>query len=892
MHRYKNSQERFAFFLLTGILAVTAVLNPEEAAAQERLEEIVVTAQRREESIKEVPISLETFGGTELTLQGFRTMEDLSNFSPTVEIDIRVQDQDVSIRGLGTTGNNLGLEQAVPIFVDGIHFGRTSMVNSAFFDLERVEVLRGPQPVAFGQNATAGAFSLVTRKPSDTWEGDATVEFGNFGRKTFEGGIGGPLSDTWAIRVAGQYDALDGYIKDIVTGSDFPEETASGGRVTLQWKPSDRFTATLKGEYLDRARQAGGRVICRTEGTPELNESAVIVPGLTAFDDVVEVRPLPTNCKNGFERFGVTQGLENNYPPVPGIRQDDARSGILDISETALLLSPLDGATDDLRVANYRLGLDYEFPNGIILEANTGYIDYKRASMYDNGNSPILTNWQQRGEIYDMTSQELRFRSPQDRKVQWSAGLFWQDESLDLGNMDDPRYTTQTVRANIRRPVRLNDNYQDTTWVSAFASVTFNFMDDKASLDIGGRYTDIDKFSQNVGFARTWIFDINPDPDGDGVVPATDPTGRVRDVGEDMIDCATGNEQCGSYGAGYWTHAWRVRDIPDIWNLQAPLDAGAVVFGIRNNNGPYTRDYQDDSFDPQVTFRYRPNENHSLYAKYARAFKGGGANISTGSLPDSQEEFEIAPETAENYEIGAKGVLADGAARYAVTLFSITVDDLQIATNTPSDLGGGSTSTNAGKQRTQGLEVDVQWAASDRLLVGLTGALLDGEMVSYRFAGCNDFEFENAETGPCRTEDESIAEFGTGDAEGTIDRSGADAPRTPEWKFVADLDYSIPLANDYKFTINSKTTFSDGYIVNVEDFDEIIKYDDRVIANLALAFGPADNTWSVALWGRNLFEDGIQYFPEFDVELPGLQDVEVGVRNYRTYGVQFTYRMQ
>ncbi|MGH2569077.1 MAG: TonB-dependent receptor plug domain-containing protein, partial [Bacteroidota bacterium] len=258
-------------------VCVAGLVEPVRVLAQEKatLEEIVVTAQRREESIREVPVSLEIFSGTELTVQGIRTLEDLSNFSPTVEIDIRVQDQDVSIRGMGTTGNNLGLEQAVPTFVDGVHFGRTSMIQSAFFDLERVEVLRGPQPVAFGQNATAGAFSIVTRKPGDTWDADVTVEAGNFGRRTVEGGVGGPVTDTFAVRIAGQYDAVDGYIRDVVTGNDFPEETATGSRLTLQWQPTDNFTATLKGEYLDRSKQGGGRVICRTPGTPDLDESAV-----------------------------------------------------------------------------------------------------------------------------------------------------------------------------------------------------------------------------------------------------------------------------------------------------------------------------------------------------------------------------------------------------------------------------------------------------------------------------------------------------------------------------------------------------------------------------------------------------------------------------------------
>ncbi|NIO07284.1 MAG: TonB-dependent receptor plug domain-containing protein, partial [Deltaproteobacteria bacterium] len=156
------------------------------------LEEIIVTAQRREQSLQEVPISLEAIAGSELVEQGFRTLDDLAEFSPSVELDVRMQDQNISIRGMGTVGSSLALEQAAPTFIDGVVLGRTSMTKAAFFDLERIEVLRGPQPVYFGQNAVAGAFSLVTRKPSQEWEGNILVDAGNFGRRSIEGGVGGP----------------------------------------------------------------------------------------------------------------------------------------------------------------------------------------------------------------------------------------------------------------------------------------------------------------------------------------------------------------------------------------------------------------------------------------------------------------------------------------------------------------------------------------------------------------------------------------------------------------------------------------------------------------------------------------------------------------------------
>jgi outer membrane receptor protein involved in Fe transport len=897
------NQAKLRIVIISSVTAFT--LLPAAGPAQV-LEEITVTAQRREQSIQEVPISLEAFSGADIAMQGLRSMEDLSNYSPSVEIDVRFMDQDISIRGMGTTGNNLGLEQAVPIFQDGVHFGRSSMIMGAFLDLERIEVLRGPQPVYFGQNATAGAFSLTTRKPGPEWQGDLTAEYGNFGRTSVEGGIGGPVTETLGIRVAGQWDRYTGYIRDIVTDDLFPKSDESAARVTLQWAPTENFEATLKAEYTERARNGDGNAVCATLGEVPLTERAVIFPGRTVFDDIITVAPLPTDCENGFKRIGLREAGDISFKPVPGITQEDTRAGIVDISTVRFLISDVPSSSDNSIVYNYRLGLAYTLGNGSSVESTTAYVDYARTGNYDNSSSPILTNLQQRGEIFDMFSQELRFLSPRGGMFEWEAGVYYQQEDLDVGNPFDRTYSTQVIRANLRQPVRVAYNWQDSEWISVYGAMTFNFLDDRASLDIGARYIDVSKESHAEGYARTWIYDVDPinvdtdgagpDVAGDTFVPSTQfdlSTGAVvqtRNANSGIINCATGHRTCGSYGAGFWTHAWQLRDTPDAWNTVSPVDAGPILTGVRDDEAIYHRDYSDDSIDPQVTLRYRPNDDISLYAKWARAFKGGGADIATGTLPGSEEEFLIEAETAEGFEVGAKGTLMDGSASYNITLFNVTIDDLQIATNIPTELGSGSFSANAGKQRNRGLEFDARWAVTDQLTLGLAGAIMDGVMVSYQGAGCTDAEFTDAATGPCLTAAESAAMFNGDDSfEGTIDRSGYPAPRTPDWKFVFDLDYWHPVMDQYKVTFNTKTTYSDGFILNVEDFSQIIAYDKRIVANFTLGYGPQDDTWALNLWLRNAFNEGVVYFPEFDTDLNGVQDWDVSPRNYRTYGVQFQY---
>ena len=905
-------------------IAISSALTPVVHA--QVLEEITVTAQRREQSIQEVPISLEAFSGATLAKEGFRAIEDLSNFSPSVEIDVRTQDQDVSIRGMGTTGNNLGLEQAVPIFVDGVHFGRTSMVMGAFLDLERVEVLRGPQPIAFGQNATAGAFSLTTNKPGEEWEGETTVEYGNWGRMSVEGGVGGPITDTLGIRVAGQYDTLDGYIRDVVSGDMFPGGEETAGRVTLQWAPAENFEATLKAEYTGRDREGDGNAVCRVDGLPPKTERAVTIRGLTSFDDVFSLLQFPGGCEDGFERVGIREAGDTSFAPVRDIYQEDTDIGIVDLRTIPSQIMDDNSSHDDMKAFNYRLGLNYTLANGINIDASTGYIDYKRSTNYDNSSSPIMTNIQHRGEIFNMFSQELRVLSERGGTFEWEAGLFYQNEDLDLGNIGDRKYQTVTIRGNLRTPVRYTDNWQDSEWMSAFAAFTFNFMGDKASIDLGARYNKIDKQAYLQGYGSAWIYNINPDPDGDGLIPATNtansniattvPVGtsaNLRFFGSGastsnntanrgwIINCATGHFSCGTYGAGYWTAVWNsTRYSPDVWHTESPVAVGPISQTIRSDkpvgNGitaplfadPFFRDYNDNSLDPQVTLRYRPTDDTSLYAKWARAFKGGGADLASGTLPRDYREFNIQPETAENFEIGAKGKLLDGAANYNVSLFQITIDDLQIATSIPQSLGGGSTTANAGKQRTKGLEFDATWAATERLTVGLAGALMDGVMVRFTNAGCTDYESDTADTGECVSAAEAAASGGTL-VEGTIDRSGYDAPRTPDWKFVFDLEYWMPVADSYKATFSTKSTYTDGYISNVEDFDQIMAYDTRLISNLNLGFGDMDETWEMTLWMRNALNAGLEYFPEFNADPRGRVDPYLSPRNFRSYGVQLQY---
>jgi len=887
------------------VLSSSIIIQPVLAQSGAALEEIVVTAQRREQSLQEVPISLEVITGARLRQQGFRVMDDLANFSPTVEIDMRVQDQDISIRGMGTTGNNLSLEQSAPTFVDGIHFGRTSMIKGAFFDLERIEVLRGPQPVTFGQNAVAGAFNLTTRKPTPEWEGDINVEVGNFDRKTVEGGFGGPITDTVGIRVAGKWDTLEGYMEDIFTGYRYPMRKDKSGRVILQWDPMDNFTATAKAEYTDAKTAGDGVGICRTPGDfPDRRARLVLFPGeVPNWDEQFNMREMSDEC---FTQLGVHDN--GPFPPRPvfGIIQEEI-DGVIDMNErvpeilTDMGIELNNGVEsfDRWDSFNSMLGLNYETANGINIQANTGFISFERIILEDNDYSPIMTNAAVKGEVFEMWSQEIRISSLRGGAFEWDVGAHYQDEKFR-------EHPFTTIEAGIRQSQRRNVVRSDSNWKSVFGAFTFNFLDNKASIDLGARYSEVEKEGFAHGFGATWIFDVNPDPDGDGIVRSLDGVVIDNNInalrphgnnGNDIINCATPNPYCGSYGAGFWTSEWRISRLPAAWNTDAPtapVDIGPLQGNIRPDAGPRSGAYTSDSIDPQVVLRYRPNEDMSIYAKWATAFKAGGFDTGAGSLPQSDDAFQaLKDEFAENWEVGVKGTMLEGRLRYDGSLFWMVTEDLQLETAGFQDgVVTGSDATNAGKQRVRGMEFSFTMAVTDQFTASLAGAIMDGKMLEYPGAGCTAFEFATADEGPCISEAESIAMFGDDSATALIDRTGADAPRTPDYKFVTELDYWHPVFDSYKAIFNTNIAISDGYIDNVEDFDMMIKWNRHTDINFNVGFGDMDDIWRFTFWGRNLLEASTSYNEEFDAERLGVATENMSAADFFTYGVQFEYNFR
>ncbi|MBT8471453.1 MAG: TonB-dependent receptor, partial [Marinicaulis sp.] len=214
---------------------------------------IVVTAQRRQESIQDVPIALTALGADDLTKRTVVDLEDLRGAVPGLSISGFTganASNVISIRGITGQVLAIGSGQAVAVYLDGVYLPRPDSGFFGFDDLERIEVLRGPQGTLYGRNATAGAINIITRDPGSELAAGAEVSYGNFNTVRFQGSLSGPIGGGFSAGISGSYNHHDGYIRNTETGNELNDRETRTVRGKLRYQsPDDRFSAILAGDY-------------------------------------------------------------------------------------------------------------------------------------------------------------------------------------------------------------------------------------------------------------------------------------------------------------------------------------------------------------------------------------------------------------------------------------------------------------------------------------------------------------------------------------------------------------------------------------------------------------------------------------------------------------------
>jgi iron complex outermembrane recepter protein len=240
---------------LAGLPAAMALAA--DAVATETLEEVVVTAQNRVENVQRVPIAINVVSAEKIAETGFASLNDIQKVAPAVQLINDNNALRVTVRGVGSNTNGETDDTSVVLNVDGEYINRGTVLGASMFDIERIEVLRGPQGTLYGRNSTGGAINIITRKPGDKFGFNASSGFGNYGATNVEAGIDMPLGTIGGVRLAGIYNDHEGYYTHPANNIALVQTPAStsgiernsAGRVSVQLKPTDAFSINLAGEY-------------------------------------------------------------------------------------------------------------------------------------------------------------------------------------------------------------------------------------------------------------------------------------------------------------------------------------------------------------------------------------------------------------------------------------------------------------------------------------------------------------------------------------------------------------------------------------------------------------------------------------------------------------------
>ena len=348
------------------------------------LEEVIVTAQKRTESLQDVPISITAMSGQKIDDVGITGLEELTQYMPNVTINNGAGTPNLFIRGVGS-GTNAGFEQSVGMYVDGIYSGRGALAAvPTTMDLERVEILKGPQGILFGKNTIAGAINITTAKPTDEFEGmvEALYEH-DHGEEQYNLMLSGPLTDTLSGRLAVRHDKMDGWWENEFTGAEGRNDDIWYGRGSLRWLATDTLEINAKYEHGDFDRRSRPTYVYQSDFT----------------------------------------GQENDFGTVPFPIVGDPDKGAVDV----------DGGSDTTTDV-FAVTVDWEldFATFTSISAYSSYDSDGAPGNTDMTATPSLSR--AKFEDYEQYSQEIRLVSPGGETLDWIAGAYYQQSELDISS--------------------------------------------------------------------------------------------------------------------------------------------------------------------------------------------------------------------------------------------------------------------------------------------------------------------------------------------------------------------------------------------------------------------------------------------------------------------------
>ena len=452
----RNSKPGFSGFkfLFCGLpgatLALSAVLLvlPGQVGAQ-ALEEIVVTARKREESLQDVPISVMAISGDFIEQQGLVDFQALAPYTPNFNYGQSTGASDfLIIRGLGTVGSGVHFEQAVGQITNGFFTSRSRLGRTVLIDTAQVEVLRGPQGPVIGKNTSLGAINITTRKPTDEFEFIASGGYDFEASEGYEiqGIVSGPFSDNFRGRLVVNYQDRDGFVENRVIGDDVQFREDLTTRIILQADLSDNFSAEFLWQHIDLDRNGKHREVFEC-----VDPAGAMAQG---FDCTI-------NASN--QSQNIVQGV--------------------DVGEPFTIDADLIGLT-----------LDWEFENSV-LTSLTGYTQSEIFDHFDSDLRPLEGRNIFNNEDFDQFSQELRLTSTGDNTVDYIVGALYLTN--EMNGTQDSNFNPSPGGPG-QPPVNRHElQFADTDTLAGFAQIDWHFSD-MMTLTVGGRLTSEERNGRKI----------------------------------------------------------------------------------------------------------------------------------------------------------------------------------------------------------------------------------------------------------------------------------------------------------------------------------------------------------------------------------------------------------
>lgn len=436
---------------LTALFSASAVAQTADDGAEEAdpavIGDVIITAQRRDTNLQTTAAAVAAFSGEALEARSITNIEDLGRLAPSMDVSLYQGEAQVYIRGIGYTGLIGGTDSSTAVHLNGVYLSRSSAAVPGFMDVNRVEVVRGPQGTLYGRNATSGSVNIISNGPTDYFTAEGALTVGDYNRYQVFGAVGGPIAgDAVAGRIAVQVESRDGYT-DVTrpdgSQTDVEDQEDIAARLSLSFRPSESFTFDLIGDYYKA-------------------------------DDAASVWLYfgPGTATNPFIR----QYIADNGGVTPQIASRDISS-----EAEAFNRPEIWGLTGR---ATWDIG-DFTFAS------ITGYRRTHPRNFNDLDVTSAFAITQYREEDHEQVSQEFQLTSPSERPLEWIVGLYYFNETNDVRNEYQFRFIDDMLIGADLGPAccTLELNGQATTEaLAAFGEVNYD-LTDRVNLVLGGRYS-------------------------------------------------------------------------------------------------------------------------------------------------------------------------------------------------------------------------------------------------------------------------------------------------------------------------------------------------------------------------------------------------------------------